>query len=105
MNESLVNMVSTISWLSRSLLYKVVTKHLYCRKLCSNWVPKLLTHVLKMKCMEATMEFLAASLQKKIVFFRRVVTGEGMWVCLWLQKGTGTEIAAYWFLENQKSSR
>ena len=44
--------------ISRSLLHELVTEHLYYKKLCSRWVPKMLTDAHKMKRMGAALEFL-----------------------------------------------
>ncbi|GBM89676.1 Histone-lysine N-methyltransferase SETMAR [Araneus ventricosus] len=83
----LENRRSTISTLSndfpevsRSVLYKIVSEKLNFKKLCSRWVPKLLTENHKNKRFECSLNFLTHYNEEGDAMLSRIVTGDETWV-------------------------
>lgn len=66
--------------ISRSLMHEIVTKQLKFRKLCSRWVPKILTEQHKTQRMGSALEFLTRYAESGEEFLRRIVTGDETWV-------------------------
>lgn len=67
--------------ISRSLLYEIVTDHLNYRKICSRWVPKMLTDQHKTNRMGSALSFLTRYEQQGDAFLDQIVTGDETWVC------------------------
>jgi len=66
--------------ISRSLLNKIVSDKLKFRKLCSHWVPKMLTEVHRLKQQTSVLDFLTQYSEENDNFLSRVVTGDETWV-------------------------
>lgn len=65
---------------SRSVLYEIVTKRLDYRKVCSRWVPKMLTEVHKTKRLSSALTFLERYHEEGDDFLGQIVTGDETWV-------------------------
>ncbi|XP_067127515.1 histone-lysine N-methyltransferase SETMAR-like [Centruroides vittatus] len=65
---------------SRSVLYEIVTGRLNYRKLCSRWVPKMLTEEHKTKRLASALTFLERYSDEGDDFLSRIVTGDETWV-------------------------
>ncbi|GBO09829.1 hypothetical protein AVEN_175805-1 [Araneus ventricosus] len=61
---------------SRSVLYKIVSEKLNFKKLCSRWVPKLLTKDHKNKRFECSLNFLTLYNEEDDAILSRIVTGD-----------------------------
>lgn len=66
--------------ISRTLLYGIVTDRLGYRKLCSRWVPKMLTDVHKTKRLGSALTFLTRYSDDGENFLNKIVTGDETWV-------------------------
>ncbi|GFY00653.1 HTH_48 domain-containing protein [Trichonephila clavipes] len=67
---------------SRSVLYEIVSERLNYRKLCSRWVPKMLTVEHKTKRLGSALSFLERYSNEGDDFLSRIVTGDEIWVAL-----------------------
>lgn len=65
---------------SRSVIYDIVTERLHYRKLCSRWVPKMLTEVHKTKRLGSALAFLSRYDEEGDDFLSQIVTGDETWV-------------------------
>ncbi|GFW12635.1 histone-lysine N-methyltransferase SETMAR [Trichonephila clavipes] len=65
---------------SRSVLYKIVTENLNFKKLCSRWVPRLLTAEHKEKRFAISLDFLIRCEEEGDDMLSRIVTGDETWV-------------------------
>lgn len=65
---------------SRTTLYRIVSEHLNFRKLCSRWVPRLLTESHKMKRMASALAFLERYHEEGDSLLDHIVTGDETWV-------------------------
>ncbi|GFR22588.1 histone-lysine N-methyltransferase SETMAR [Trichonephila clavata] len=65
---------------SRSVAYKIVTEDLNFKKLCSRWVPRLLTAEDKEKRFASSLEFLIRYDEEGDDMLSRIVTGDETWV-------------------------
>ncbi|GBM16379.1 hypothetical protein AVEN_129704-1 [Araneus ventricosus] len=65
---------------SRSVLYKIASEKLNFKKLCSRWVPKLLTEDHRNKRFECSLNFLTRYNEEGDVMVSRIVTGDETWV-------------------------
>jgi len=65
---------------SKTTVHEAVTEKLGYRKLCTCWVPKMLTDNDKMKRMGSTMKFLTLYAQEGDEFLVSIVTGDETWV-------------------------
>ncbi|GBN40309.1 hypothetical protein AVEN_58680-1 [Araneus ventricosus] len=65
---------------SRSVLYKIVSEKLNFKKLCSRWVPKLLTQDHKNKRFECSLNFLIHYNEEGDTMLSQIVTGDETWV-------------------------
>lgn len=65
---------------SRSVLYHIVTENLNYRKLCSRWVPKMLTHLHKTQRLGSALTFLERYHNEGEDFLNQIVTGDETWV-------------------------
>ena len=65
--------------ISRSLLHKIFTGHLF-RKLCARWVPKQLTPEHKATLMESALTFPQRYHDDTDEFLDRIIIGDGTWV-------------------------
>lgn len=65
---------------SKTTLHKIVSEHLKFRKLCSRWVPRLLSDEHKTKRMGCALEFLGRYHEEGDVFLENIVTGDETWV-------------------------
>lgn len=76
--------ISSLSYefpqVSRSVLYETVAKHLNYWKLCSRWVPKMLTEVHKTKRLASALTFLERYSDEGDEFLSQIVTGDETWV-------------------------
>jgi hypothetical protein len=63
-----------------SLLYEIVSYKLRFLKLCSRWVPKMLTEEHKMKRQASALTFLIRHSDQGDDFLSRTVTGDDTWV-------------------------
>ncbi|XP_035229348.1 histone-lysine N-methyltransferase SETMAR-like [Stegodyphus dumicola] len=66
--------------ISRSLMHEIVTEKLKFRKLCSRWVPKILTEQHKTKRMGNALQFLTRYAESGEEFLTQIVTGDETWV-------------------------
>jgi hypothetical protein len=66
--------------ISLSLLHEIVSEKLRFRKLCSRWVPKMLTDEHKMKRQASALTFLTRYIEQGDDFLSRIVTGNVPWV-------------------------
>jgi len=66
--------------ISRSLIHEIVTEKLKFRKLCSRWVPKILTEQHKTKRMGSALQFLTRYDEGGEEFLTQIVTGDETWV-------------------------
>ncbi|GBL72896.1 Mariner Mos1 transposase [Araneus ventricosus] len=66
--------------LPRSVLYKIVSEKLNFRKLCSRWVPKLLTEDHKNKGFKCLLNFLAHYNEEDDAMLSWIVKGDETWV-------------------------
>ncbi|GBN77026.1 hypothetical protein AVEN_202702-1 [Araneus ventricosus] len=67
---------------SKTVLHEIVTNSVNYRKLCSRWVPKMLTDVHKMKRFASALKFLNRYSEEGNEFLNKIVTGDETWVCL-----------------------
>ncbi|GFY27883.1 histone-lysine N-methyltransferase SETMAR [Trichonephila clavipes] len=65
---------------SRSVLYEIVSERLNYRKLCSRWVPKMLTDEHKTKRLGSALSFLERCSNEGDDFLSHIVTGDETWV-------------------------
>ena len=68
--------------LSRSALYKIVTDRLLYRKLCSRWVPKMLTEEHKTERASSALCFLTRYSEQGDEFLDHIVTGVSHDTCI-----------------------
>lgn len=66
--------------ISRTVLYETVSRRLGYRKLCSRWVPKMLTDVHKTKRLGSALTFLTRYSDEGEAFLNQIVTGDETWV-------------------------
>ncbi|GBL93622.1 hypothetical protein AVEN_25621-1 [Araneus ventricosus] len=67
--------------ISKTVLHGIVINRLNYRKLCSRWVPKMLTDVHKTKGLSSALTFLIQYSEKGNEFLNKIVTGDETWVC------------------------
>ncbi|KFM58918.1 Histone-lysine N-methyltransferase SETMAR, partial [Stegodyphus mimosarum] len=67
--------------ISRTVLFEIVSDRLNYRKLCSRWVPKMLTDVHKTKRLGSSLTFLTRYSDEGENFLNQIVTGDETWVC------------------------
>ncbi|GBM73510.1 hypothetical protein AVEN_103941-1 [Araneus ventricosus] len=67
--------------ISKTVLHENVTNLLNYRKLCSRWVPKILTDVHKMKRLGSALKFRTRCSEKGNEFLNKIVTVDETWVC------------------------
>ncbi|GBN96616.1 hypothetical protein AVEN_96361-1 [Araneus ventricosus] len=67
--------------ISKTVLHDIVTNRLNYRKLCSRWVPKMLTDVHKTKRFGSALTFLTRYSEEGNEFLNKIVTGDENWVC------------------------
>ncbi|GFV97322.1 uncharacterized protein TNCV_2038321 [Trichonephila clavipes] len=65
---------------SSSVVYKIVTEDLNFKKLCSQWVPRLLTSEHKEKRFAISLDFLIGYKKEGDNMLSRIVTGDKTWV-------------------------
>ncbi|GBO26233.1 hypothetical protein AVEN_128578-1 [Araneus ventricosus] len=58
-----------------------IVNRLNYRKLCSRWVPKMLTDVHKTKGLRSALTFLTRYSEEGNEFINKIVTGDETWVC------------------------
>lgn len=66
--------------ISRSSLYYIVTKNFGYKKICTHWVPKMLTDNHKTQRMAATLAFLNHYNSDEKDFLKSIVTGDETWI-------------------------
>ncbi|GBM83554.1 hypothetical protein AVEN_74943-1 [Araneus ventricosus] len=66
--------------ISKTVLNEIVTNRLNYRKLCSCWVPKMLTGVHKTKGLGSALTFLTRYSEEDKEFLNKIVTGDETWV-------------------------
>jgi hypothetical protein len=66
--------------ISRTVLYEIVTDRLNFRKLCSGWVPKMLSEEHKQKSAATALTFLTRYSEQGDGFLSHIVTGDETWV-------------------------
>lgn len=66
--------------ISRTVLYEIVVDNLGYHKLCSRWVPKMLTDVHKTKRLGSALTFLTRYSNEGEDFLNQIVTGDETWV-------------------------
>ena len=64
----------------RTTLHKIVSENLQFRKLCSRWVPRLLTEEHQMKRMACALDFLDRYHKEGDQLLENIVTGDETWV-------------------------
>ncbi|GBL62092.1 hypothetical protein AVEN_146440-1 [Araneus ventricosus] len=67
--------------ISKTVLHEIVTNRLNYRKLCSRWVPKMLTDAHKTKRLGSALTFLTRYSKEDKEFLNKIVTGDETWVC------------------------
>ncbi|GBM28442.1 hypothetical protein AVEN_33897-1 [Araneus ventricosus] len=67
--------------ISKTVFHDIVTNRLNYRKLCSRWVPKILTDVYKTKGLGSALTFLTRYSEEGNEFLNKIVTGDETWVC------------------------
>ncbi|GBN35367.1 hypothetical protein AVEN_205533-1 [Araneus ventricosus] len=67
--------------ISKTVLHEIVTNRLNYRKLCSRWVPKMLTDEHKTKGFSSALTFLTRYSEEGNEFRNKIVTGDETWVC------------------------
>lgn len=77
---TITSLSSEFSQISRSVLYEIVTERLNYRKLCSRWVPKMLTDVHKTIRLASALNFLERYSDEGDGFLSQIVTGDETWV-------------------------
>ncbi|GFV55698.1 histone-lysine N-methyltransferase SETMAR [Trichonephila clavipes] len=65
---------------SRSVVFKIGTEDFNFKKLCSRWVPRLLTVEHKEKSFAISLDFLIRYEEEGGDMFSRIVTGDETWV-------------------------
>ncbi|GBN32786.1 hypothetical protein AVEN_90341-1 [Araneus ventricosus] len=65
---------------SKTVLHEIVTNRLNYHKLCSRWVPKMLSDVHKTKGLGSALTFLTRHSEEGIEFLNKIVTGDEIWV-------------------------
>ncbi|XP_023231979.1 uncharacterized protein LOC111631874 [Centruroides sculpturatus] len=66
-------------WVSRSVLYTIVSEKLNYRKLCSRWAPRLLSDDHKTKRLGSALSFLTQYDQEGDKLLDHIVTGDETW--------------------------
>ncbi|GFV37856.1 histone-lysine N-methyltransferase SETMAR [Trichonephila clavipes] len=64
---------------SRSVVFKIVTEGLNFKKLCSRWVPRLITAEHKEKC-AISLDFLIRCAEERDEVLSQIITGDKTWV-------------------------
>ncbi|GBN44936.1 hypothetical protein AVEN_232754-1 [Araneus ventricosus] len=67
--------------ISKTVLHEIVTNRLNYRKLCSRWVPKMLTDVHKTKGLSSALTVFTRYSEEGNDFLNKIVTGDETWVC------------------------
>ncbi|GBM56935.1 hypothetical protein AVEN_157374-1 [Araneus ventricosus] len=68
--------------ISKTVLHEIVTNRLNYRKLCSRWVPKMLTDIEKTKRLGIALKFRTRCSEEGNEFLKKIVTCESeTWVC------------------------
>ncbi|GBN44560.1 hypothetical protein AVEN_163219-1 [Araneus ventricosus] len=67
--------------ISKIVLHEIVTNRLNYRKLCSRWVPKMLTDDHTTKGFGSALTFLTRYSEEGNEFLNKIVTGDETWVC------------------------
>ena len=67
-------------WVSRSVIYNIVSEKLGYKKPCARWVPKMLTDEHKQKRLAAAHQFLQLHQIEGDQCFDHIVTGDEMWI-------------------------
>ncbi|GBM80130.1 hypothetical protein AVEN_265372-1 [Araneus ventricosus] len=66
---------------SKTVLHEIVLNRLNYRKLCSRWVPKMLTDVYKPKGLGSALKFRTRCSEEGNEFLNKIVTGDETCVC------------------------
>ncbi|GBM77987.1 hypothetical protein AVEN_105451-1 [Araneus ventricosus] len=66
--------------ISKTVLHEIVTNRINYRKLCSRWVPKMLTDVHKTKGLGRALTFLTRYSEEGNEFLNKIVIGDETWV-------------------------
>ncbi|GBM34349.1 hypothetical protein AVEN_211886-1 [Araneus ventricosus] len=67
--------------ISKTVLHEIVTNRLNNRKLCSCWVPKMLTGVHETERLGSALKFRTRCSEEGNEFLNKIVTGDETWVC------------------------
>ncbi|GBO25486.1 hypothetical protein AVEN_254918-1 [Araneus ventricosus] len=67
--------------ISKTVFHEIVTNRLNYRKLCSRWVPKMLTDVHKTKGLGSALTFLSRYSEEGNEFLNKILTSDETWVC------------------------
>ncbi|GBM35103.1 hypothetical protein AVEN_15193-1 [Araneus ventricosus] len=67
--------------ISKTVLHEIVTNRLNYRKLCSRWVPKMLTDVHKTKGLSSALTFFTRYSEEGNDFLNKIVTGDESSIC------------------------
>ncbi|GBL95563.1 hypothetical protein AVEN_54159-1 [Araneus ventricosus] len=69
--------------ISKTVLHEIVTNRLNYRKLCSRWVPKMLTdvHKTKQRRLGSALKFRTRCSEEGNEFLNKIVTADETWVC------------------------
>ncbi|GBM42465.1 hypothetical protein AVEN_139899-1 [Araneus ventricosus] len=67
--------------ISKTVLHEIVINRLKYLKLCSRWVPKMLTDDHKTKGLGSALTFLTRCSEEGNEFLNKIVTGDETWVC------------------------
>ncbi|GBM73885.1 hypothetical protein AVEN_40147-1 [Araneus ventricosus] len=67
--------------ISRTVLHEIVSNRLNYRKLCSRWIPKMLTDVHETKRLGSALTFFTQYSEDDYEFSNKIVTGDETWVC------------------------
>jgi hypothetical protein len=78
-NATIRELLHIIPEVSKTTIHEAVLEKLGYRKLCANWLPKMLTDYHKTKRMGSALKFLTRYAQEGYEFLESIVTGDETW--------------------------
>ena len=66
--------------ISEPSVFKIIHEHLWMSKVCSSWVPRMLTPFHKQSQVEISNENLRLFKEDEVNFFSRIITGDETWI-------------------------
>ena len=64
----------------KTTIHEIVNNHMGMKKVCTRWVPKLLTPIQRANCMDCCQELLQENEVNPVKFFDCILTGDESWI-------------------------